>query len=67
MPRTLGPDDVLRLSAPADLAAYAGVYRSDARLVTITIDGDRLVARVRYTPEGLARFRAVFAARQDAA
>lgn len=44
----------------AELAAYAGEYRSDARVVALAVEGGALVARVRYTPEGLARFRAVF-------
>jgi CubicO group peptidase (beta-lactamase class C family) len=49
----------LALSA-AELAPYAGEYRSDARVVTLAVEDGELVARVRYTPEGLARFRAVF-------
>jgi dipeptidyl aminopeptidase/acylaminoacyl peptidase/CubicO group peptidase (beta-lactamase class C family) len=44
----------------AELAAYAGEYRSDTRLVTLAVTAGELVARVRYTPEGLIRFRAIF-------
>jgi CubicO group peptidase (beta-lactamase class C family)/acetyl esterase/lipase len=49
----------LDLSA-AELAAYAGEYRSDTRLVTLAVERAELVATVRYTPEALTRLRAVF-------
>jgi len=49
----------LDLSA-AELAPYAGVYRSDTRQVTFTVAGGGLVAHVRYLPGAAARLRAVF-------
>lgn len=44
----------------AELAGFAGEYRTDTRLIAVEVAGDGLVARVRYTPEGLARLRAAF-------
>jgi CubicO group peptidase (beta-lactamase class C family) len=46
--------------SPAELAPYAGEYRSDTRLVTLAVEGGELVATVRYSPEALVRLRAVF-------
>jgi dipeptidyl aminopeptidase/acylaminoacyl peptidase/CubicO group peptidase (beta-lactamase class C family) len=44
----------------AELARYAGEYRSDTRLLTLAVEGGELVARVRYRPEAVERLRAIF-------
>ena len=49
----------------ADLAAYAGEYASDTRLVTLSVAGGCLVARIRYTEAALASLRAVFDVTDD--
>jgi dipeptidyl aminopeptidase/acylaminoacyl peptidase/CubicO group peptidase (beta-lactamase class C family) len=46
----------LALSA-GELAAYAGEYRSDTRLVTLAATGDELVATIRYRPDAPAWLR----------